>query len=118
MSLISVTTRGHAPESTAQDIIYGTDWADSTDRPLIQESGHPRLVSSRGQAPESTAQFKMYPLRYEPKKEKIVGEIQAAVKVESPPEIEFGPSIKYRDNFTFDGKSFSSWYQLESVNML
>ncbi len=82
--------------------MYGSDLV-STSRPLIQEPGHPLLISTRGQAPRSTAQLKMYPLRQATQeKEEVV--IEKPDKRElNIPTIESGPSIKYTDDFPFNG---------------
>ena len=99
----SVCSRDSEPKSRAQDIFYSANWANGSSDPLIQEHGHPRLVSSRGHAPPSTAQFKMYPLRYTEQ----VKEEEVVVPDESEhadcPKIEFSSYMKYRDNFTFLG---------------
>ncbi|XP_064400242.1 uncharacterized protein LOC135346526 isoform X2 [Halichondria panicea] len=95
-----VTTRGNEPGSTAQDIIYGSDFANvSVSSPLIQEPGHPLLVSSRGQAPRSTAQLKMYPLRQAMQERVEKKQDKRKLKM---PTIESGPSLKYTDNFSFN----------------
>lgn len=99
----SVYSRASEPKSRAQDIIYSANWANDSSDPLIQEHGHPRLVSSRGHAPPSTAQFKMYPLRYtEQEKEEEVTMPSESEHAEAP-KIEFSSYMKYTDNFTLLG---------------
>ncbi len=101
----AITSRGREPSSTAEGIIYSSDWADvaTTSGPLIQETGHPLLVSTRGQAPQSTAQIKMYPLRYtEHSKEEVIKREENKQELELPA-IEYGPSFKYKDDFSFNG---------------
>ncbi len=103
-----ITTRGHEPSSTAEEIIYGSDWAGvPTTGTLIQETGHPLLVTTRGKAPQSTAQLKMYPLKYT---EQNTEEIESSEKANQSLElsaIEFDTSFKYKDDFSFHGMNFT-----------
>lgn len=112
----SVTTRGNEPGSTAQNIIYGSDFANvSVSSPLIQEPGHPLLVSSRGQAPRSTAQLKMYPLRQAMQERVEKKQDKRKLKM---PTIESGPSLKYTDNFSFNGMLYMYIYRSTLQNYI
>lgn len=83
--------------------MYGADYNNQKCLPY-QEPGHPRLVSSRGQAPTSTIQLKMYPLRYieQPIPQAVVP--TSETQEEKITAFASGPSISYRDEFSFLSK--------------
>lgn len=91
------STRGQAPRSTIEGILYGS------------EEPHPREVAStRGHAPPSTIQHLLYPLRQAPPTNlNDSGSLdnRATTDDDSAELVELGPSSKFTDQYDLLGRS-------------
>ena len=91
------STRGQAPRSTVEDIIYGS-----------MEPHPQKIVSTRGHAPPSTIQHLLYPLRQAtPTNMDNSGfhDNQECADDDTADLVEFGPSSKFIDQYDILGES-------------
>lgn len=102
------STRGQAPRSTIEQIIYG------------DVEPHPQqIVSTRGHAPPSTIQRLLYPLLPEGGATEEGREQRERNELFDVNDLlDYGPSSTFQDNFSNLGESVDTWNELIMLSAL